>query len=112
MGRPRKTEEAVKTTRKPRTKNEESVIKTEESVIKAGLEEAAPAKEKKPIGKKYVVKVREGSWLNIRKTPDQKHEPVDRLENGDHVIILEVINGWGRINDNAWVDMKFLEPAY
>ena len=118
MGRPRKTEEPVKTTRKPRTKKvEEPEVKTEqiedpvidkdiEEDIPDPVEEPAAAPEIRPI--EYIVKVREDSWLNVRRGPGRNFEAIAKLKNGDSVFVYEKKDGFARIGDDVWVDTKFL----
>lgn len=117
MGRPRKTEEPVKE-RKTRTRKvEEPEVKVEqiedpvldeetEEVIPDPVEEPAAAPEIKPT--EYIVKVREDSWLNVRRGPGRNFEAVAKLKNGDSVFVYENKDGFARIGDDVWVDTKFL----
>lgn len=118
MARTKKTEEPVKTTRKPRTKKvEEPKVKTEhiedpvfdeetEEVIPEPVEEPAAAPKITPI--EYIVKVREDSWLNVRRGPGRNFEAIAKLKNGDSVFVYEKKDGFARIGDDVWVDTKFL----
>jgi len=113
MGRPRKTEEPVKE-RKTRTRKvEEPEVKTEQiedPVLEEETEEVIPdpayAPEIKPT--EYIVKVREDSWLNVRRGPGRNFEAVAKLKNGESVFVYEKKDGFARIGDDVWVDTKFL----
>lgn len=115
MGRPRKTEEPVKKTRAKKV--EEPEVKTEqnenpvldeetEEIIPEPVEEPAAAPEIKPF--EYIVKVREDSWLNVRRGPGRKFEAIAKLKNGESVFVYELKDGFARIGDDIWVDTKFL----
>lgn len=115
MGRPRKTEEPVKKTRAKKV--EEPEVKTDqiedpvldeetEEIIPEPVEEPAAAPEIKPF--KYIVKVREDSWLNVRRGPGRNFEAIAKLKNGESVFVYEMKDGFARIGDDIWVDTKFL----
>lgn len=116
MGRPRKTEEEpVKKTRAKKV--EEPEVKTEqiedpvleeetEEIIPEPVEEPAAVPEIKPI--EYIVKVREDSWLNVRRGPGRNFEAIAKLKNGESVFVYELKDGFARIGDDVWVDTKFL----
>ncbi len=118
MARTKKTEEPVKTTRKPRTKKvEEPVVEKKqyevpvieeetEEVISEPVEEPAAAPEINPT--EYIVKVREDSWLNVRRGPGRNFEAIAKLKNGESVFVYELKDGFARIGDDVWVDTKFL----
>ena len=46
--------------------------------------------------------------LNIREEPDATSGKVDTYTEGDHVMILEVIDGWGR-TDKGWINLDYVK---
>lgn len=115
MARPRKTEEPVKKTRAKKVEEpeinteqiEEPVLEEETEEVKPEpVEEPAAAPEITPI--EYIVKVREDSWLNVRRGPGRNFEAVAKLKNGQSVFVYELKDGFARIGDDVWVDTKFL----
>ena len=73
-------------------------------------EKPEPAPEPdKPQGTEYTVCV--NSWLNVRNGCGKDYPVVDKLYNGEKVIVYEISNGWGRISNdmNLWVCMDFLK---
>lgn len=125
MGRPRKTEEAVKTERKPRTKKAiEPEVKVEQDpIIEVAAEEVKPdvietdmEPDVEPIEeadietedpKKYKV-INITSWLNVREGPGKNYKTVDNLDNGNIVNVYEIKDGWARIDESNWVSMEYL----
>lgn len=118
MGRPRKTEEPVKERKTRIKKVEEPEVKTEqiedpvldeeaEEIIPEPVEKPAAAPEIKPI--EYIVKVREDSWLNVRRGPGRNFEAIAKLKNGESVFVYELKDGWGRIDAYGWVSMDYLK---
>ena len=65
-----------------------------------------------PEGTYYTVSV--NSWLNVRNGPGTEYPVVDKLYNGETVVVYEERNGWGRISQEMyiWVCMKYLELTY
>lgn len=102
MARPKKTSEPVKavetkkTVRKPRTK----------AVKEQPADQSKPVEEKQQA-RKYVVSV--SSWLNVRSGAGMEYPVIDKLNDGDAVIITEKNGEWGRIDDAGWVMLKFLK---
>lgn len=47
--------------------------------------------------------------LNVRAGPGQTFLPVDQLPHGTSVDVLETNNGWGRIGDNRWVSLHYVD---
>lgn len=68
-----------------------------------------PVTEPDPIknGKTYTVSV--NSFLNIRDEANSGSKKMGELYNGAKVIVLEEQDGWGKIGDNLWVSMDYLE---
>lgn len=68
-----------------------------------------PATEPDPIknGKLYTVSV--NSFLNIRNDTNSSSKKMGELYNGAKIIVLEEQDGWGKIGDNLWVSMDYLE---
>lgn len=125
MGRPRKTGEPVKTTRKPRAKKvEEPEVKTEQiedPVIDKDTEEDIPDLVEDPTpeptkpsnsGTPYkVVNINSYSFLRIRSGPGTNYEIIGKLFNNNDVTVYETRNGWAKISENneQWCSMDFLK---
>lgn len=58
-------------------------------------------------GKMYTVSV--NSFLNIRNEANSNAKKMGELYNGAKIIVLEEQDGWGKIGDNLWVSMDYLE---
>lgn len=59
---------------------------------------------------KYTVSV--GDYLNIRTEPEYKEDDsnvIGKLYDGAIVYIFEIEDGWGKIGENLWVSMEYLE---
>lgn len=59
---------------------------------------------------KYTVNV--GDYLNIRTEPEYKSDDsnvIGKLFNGATVYVYDIKDGWGRIGDNMWVSMDYLD---
>jgi hypothetical protein len=56
---------------------------------------------------KYTVNV--GSFLNIRTGPSTDNDKIGELLDGATVYVFEIEDGWGRIGDNMWVCMDYLD---
>lgn len=56
---------------------------------------------------KYTVNV--GSSLNIRTGPSTDKKKIGELLDGATVYVFEIEDGWGRIGDNMWVCMDYLD---
>lgn len=68
----------------------------------------APDPEPTPGYKKYTVNV--GSFLNIRTEPKvDLDNKIGELYNGATVYVYEEQDGWGRIGENMWVSLTYLE---
>ena len=57
-----------------------------------------------------IVKVAEGSWLNVRSAPSFSSDVIGRLENGEKVDIFETKSGFGKISilEDKWVSLEFI----
>lgn len=61
---------------------------------------------KPATGRTYTVKV--NSVLNVRSGAGTNYRVVRQLANGTKVTVYETSNGWGRIGNNEWVSMNYL----
>ena len=89
-------EESEKPVRKRRTKAAEPETKTEQI-------ENSDQKDEEII---YTVSVK--SKLNVRYGPGYDNSIKYQIDDGEHVIISEIKDNWGKINDDEWVCMDFL----
>lgn len=61
----------------------------------------------------YRVKVK--TTLNVRSLPDPKSSVLGTLNNGDHIEVYEIANGWAKIkfnNKEAYISSEFISPIY
>lgn len=93
---------------RPRYDGWEYPSKKEETPIKEDKPTPTPEPEK-PITKSSVYTVHVGSWLNIRDIPSSEGKKLGELYDGAKVNVYEINDGWGRIGDNLWVFMDFLD---
>ena len=105
MGRPRKTEESVKTEKKPRSKK---VAEPEVKVEQDPIIEAEPKKEATPG--EYIVSV--ASMLNVRSGPGKDNPIKHQLKNGTEVTVSKINGDWGMIGKGEWVMTDFLVSKY
>lgn len=99
MARPKKTTEPAKTEKKARTKAAEP-----KKTVKAD----PITDSEKAVAAKYTVNVGAETWLNVRKGAGKSFALAGKLYKGDAVIVYEVKDGYGRIDDNKWVSMEHL----
>lgn len=66
-----------------------------------------PAPEPEPQGKEYTVRV--NTFLNVRLGPSTSYKSIWKFYNGDKLTVYEEYNGWGKIGEDQWVCMDYLE---
>lgn len=66
-----------------------------------------PVPEPEPQGKEYTVRV--NTFLNVRLGPGTNYKSIWKFYNGDKLTVYEEYNGWGKIGEDQWVCMDYLE---
>ena len=96
--------ESVKANTAVKTSDKNFKIKGTEVKIEGEVPATAP---EKPIAffKTYNVKV--DTFLNVRQGPDITFIVVRTLFAGEKVKILEEKDGWGRIEEDQWINLQY-----
>ena len=62
---------------------------------------------KKTVSKAKKFKVKTKCPLNVRKGPAKSYKKVDTLKKGKKVTIVKTKNGWGKIKNYRWINLKY-----